>query len=87
MVLTTETLEGVATPVTVPPPALLDDDPPPLQPAISKVKAVKPMPSFTIVDSVCLIVMMVFPVCYWYVKNKCVIVTTRESALCLFLLA
>ena len=55
---TTETLEGVETPVTAPPPP---DEPPPLQAASRKVSAVKPMPSLEIVASLCWIFMTKFP--------------------------
>jgi hypothetical protein len=44
-VFTTETLDGVATPVTVPP-ALSPDEEPPLQALINKAKVVKAVPSF-----------------------------------------
>jgi len=48
LVLTTETLEGVATPVVVVEPPLEEE--PPLQPASSNAMAIRPVPSFTVED-------------------------------------
>lgn len=53
---TTETLEGVATPVTVPLELLLEEDPP-LQPASSNANAVKQMPIIDVAENFCLVFM------------------------------
>jgi len=64
-VFTTETLEGVATPVTAPPllPASLDDELP-LQPAKAQVSTIKPRHNFTSADNLVLSFMRVLPVFY-----------------------
>ena len=57
MVFTTETLEGVETPVTALPPLLLEDEPP-LQPASNNASAANPMPICEIALILCLLVMV-----------------------------
>jgi len=71
-VLTTETLEGVATPVTAPlllVAASLEDELP-LQPASMNASAAKPMPSLEMIDILCLIFMTIPLVRCWYKKKK-----------------
>lgn len=56
--LTTETLEGVATPVTELLSEELDDELPPPQPASNKVSAAKQMLNFAVVVNLCWMFMM-----------------------------
>ena len=61
MVLTTETLEGVATPVTVPPP--LEDELPPLHAVRRNENTAIPKESLKMDDCLSLLFMMWFLVC------------------------